>query len=87
MLLDQGIVLVNYVDDLSGGSIKDYNDNDWSYNGHNGTDLCLHDFRNMDRFYSVKAAESGTVVQIVMNYPGQKHCHEWRSGKYCSYQT
>ncbi|MFZ1461426.1 MAG: peptidoglycan DD-metalloendopeptidase family protein [Ignavibacteria bacterium] len=69
VLLDQGIVLVNYVDDLSGGSIKDYNDNDWSYNGHNGTDLCLHDFRNMDRFYSVKAAESGTVVQIEMNNP------------------
>ncbi|MBS1518282.1 MAG: peptidoglycan DD-metalloendopeptidase family protein [Bacteroidetes bacterium] len=65
--LDTGIILVNYVDNLSGAGIKDYNDDDWAYNGHNGTDLALHDFRNMDRFYLVKAAASGTVVQTVMN--------------------
>ncbi len=64
---DDGIVVVNYVDDLSGSGIKDYNDNDWSYNGHNGTDLCLHNFRHMDRCVRVKAAASGTVVRISVN--------------------
>lgn len=62
--LDDGIVLVNYVDNLSGGVIKDYNDDNWAYDGHNGTDLCLHNFRAMDRFVGVKAAASGTVVKI-----------------------
>lgn len=65
--LDEGVMIVNYVDDLSGNSIKDYNDNDWSYNGHNGTDICLHDFRQMDRCVRVKAAASGTVVRIAFN--------------------
>nr|HMQ70738.1 M23 family metallopeptidase [Ignavibacteria bacterium] len=62
--VDTGVNIVNYVDDLSGSSIKDYNDNDWSYNGHNGTDICLHDFRHMDRFSKVIAAASGTVVKL-----------------------
>lgn len=65
--LDEGVLIVNYVDDLSGGSIKDYNDNDWSYNGHNGTDIALHDFRQMDRCVRVKAAAAGTVVQVSLN--------------------
>ncbi|MBK8983825.1 MAG: peptidoglycan DD-metalloendopeptidase family protein [Ignavibacteria bacterium] len=65
--IDDGIVLVNYVDNRSGTGIKDYNDDNWAYDGHNGTDFSLHDFRNMDRFYAVKAAASGTVVQTVMN--------------------
>ncbi len=65
--LDDGLEIVNYVDNLSGSSIKDYNDNDWSYNGHNGTDIALHDFRNMDRFYAIKAAASGTVVELSVN--------------------
>lgn len=58
-------MIVNYVDDLA--NIRDYNDNDWSYNGHNGTDIALHDFRNMDRFYAVRAAASGTVVELTVN--------------------
>ncbi|HMQ68349.1 MAG TPA: peptidoglycan DD-metalloendopeptidase family protein [Ignavibacteria bacterium] len=62
--IDTGVNIVNYVDDLSGSSIKDYNDGTWSYNGHNGTDICLHDFRHMDRFSRVIAAASGTVVKI-----------------------
>lgn len=66
-VLDAGVVIVNYVDDLPGSGIKDYNDNDWSYNGHNGTDIALHDFRNMDRFYSIKAAAAGTVVELTIN--------------------
>ena len=58
---------MNYADNLSGSSIKDYIDNDWSYNIHNGTDIALHDFRNMDRFYAEKAAASGTVVELSIN--------------------
>lgn len=64
---DDGLIVVNYVDDLSGSGIKDYNDNDWSYNGHNGTDICLHNFRHMDRCVRVIAAASGTVVRISVN--------------------
>lgn len=64
---DNGVILVNYVDDLSGSSIKDYNDGSWSYNGHRGTDICLQNFRHMDRCVRVKAAASGTVVQISVN--------------------
>lgn len=62
--LNDGIVLVNYVDNTSGSAITDYMGNSWSYNGHNGTDLCLHSFREMDRFVAVKAAANGTVEQI-----------------------
>ncbi|MEO8446335.1 MAG: peptidoglycan DD-metalloendopeptidase family protein [bacterium] len=65
--LNNGIVLVNYVDDQTGSTITDYMGNSWSYNGHNGTDLSLHSFRDMDRFVTVKAAASGTVEQIRFN--------------------
>lgn len=76
--LDEGVMIVNYVDDLSGSGIKDYNDNDWSYNGHNGTDICLHDFRQMDRCVRVKAAAAGTVVQISINNYDRNT--EWGTG-------
>ncbi|MBS1518281.1 MAG: peptidoglycan DD-metalloendopeptidase family protein [Bacteroidetes bacterium] len=76
--LDQGLIIVNYVDDLAGSGIKDYDNGNWSYEGHNGTDICLHDFRNMDRFYAVEAAESGTVVQTVMN--NFDRVTEWGTG-------
>ncbi|MBK6504838.1 MAG: peptidoglycan DD-metalloendopeptidase family protein [Ignavibacteria bacterium] len=62
--LNSGAVIVNYVDNQSGGTIKDYEGNDWAYNGHNGTDIALHDFRNMDRCVPVVAGESGRVVEI-----------------------
>ncbi|MEO6695713.1 MAG: M23 family metallopeptidase, partial [Ignavibacteria bacterium] len=65
--LDDEFVLVNYVDDQSGSTIKDYMGYTWSYNGHRGTDICLHDFRHMDRFVAVKAAEAGTVIEIAFN--------------------
>lgn len=65
--LDEGLVLVNYVDDRSGSIITDYMGNSWSYNGHQGTDIALNSFRNMDRFVSVRAAESGTVIEIAYN--------------------
>ncbi|MEO8211215.1 MAG: M23 family metallopeptidase, partial [bacterium] len=65
--LDDGLVLVNYVDDRSGSIITDYMGNSWSYNGHGGTDIALNSFRDMDRFVSVRAAESGTVIEIAYN--------------------
>lgn len=65
--INDGIVLVNYVDNTSGSAITDYMGNSWAYNGHNGTDLCLHSFREMDRFVAIKAAAAGTVEQIVFN--------------------
>ncbi len=65
--LDDGLVLVNYVDDRSGSIITDYMGNSWSYNGHRGTDIALNSFHDMDRFVNVKAAESGTVVEIAYN--------------------
>ncbi|MEZ4691432.1 MAG: M23 family metallopeptidase [Ignavibacteria bacterium] len=65
--LDDGVNIVNYVDDLAGSGIKDYDDGSWSYNGHQGTDITLQNFRHMDRCVRVKAAASGTVVQISIN--------------------
>jgi hypothetical protein len=65
--LDAGVNIVNYIDHQSGGNIKDYNDGTWSYDGHRGTDICLHNFRQMDRCIRVKAAASGTVVRISVN--------------------
>jgi murein DD-endopeptidase MepM/ murein hydrolase activator NlpD len=65
--LDDGLVLVNYVDDRSGSIITDYMGNSWSYNGHAGTDIALNSFWDMDRFVYVKAAESGTVIEISYN--------------------
>lgn len=65
--LDQGTVLVNYVDDYSLSGIIDYMGEEWSYDGHNGTDLTLHSFREMDRFVPVYAAAAGTVEQIRFN--------------------
>jgi len=66
--LDDGILLVNYVDNLNGNGIKDYNDDNWAYDGHNGTDLSVHNFRSMDRFVGVRAAATGTVVRISVSY-------------------
>ncbi len=67
--LNSGSILVNYVDNLSGGGIKDYEGNEWAYNGHRGTDICLHDFRSMDRTRPVVAGESGRVIQIAFTNP------------------
>lgn len=73
--IDTNLVLVNYVDDQSGSAIKDYMGNDWSYNGHNGTDISLHNFRAMDRFFSVKAAAPGIVDEIAFtNYDRDTAC-------------
>lgn len=66
--LNNGCVIVNYVDDNPQSGITDYDGDDWAYNGHNGTDICLHDFRSMDRCVGVYAAEAGRVVEIAYNH-------------------
>jgi hypothetical protein len=65
--LNEGVIMVNYVDNQTGNGIKDYMGNEWAYNGHNGTDMCLHDFRSMDRMVPVKAGASGRVVEIAFS--------------------
>ena len=65
--LDNGHLIVNYVDDQSGATIKDYEGLEWAYNGHNGTDISLYHFRDMDRFVKTIAAASGVVEEIVFN--------------------
>jgi murein DD-endopeptidase MepM/ murein hydrolase activator NlpD len=64
---ESGHLVVNYVDDQSGGTIKDYEGKTWAYNGHNGTDISLYHFRDMDRFVKATAAASGVVEEIVFN--------------------
>jgi len=73
--IDTNLVLVNYVDNQSGSTIKDYMGNDWAYDGHNGTDISLHNFRAMDRFFGVKAAADGIVDEIAyLNYDRDTAC-------------
>lgn len=73
--IDTNVVLVNYVDNQSGSTIKDYMGNDWAYNGHNGTDVSLHSFRAMDRFFGVRAAAPGIVDEIAFsNYDRDTAC-------------
>jgi len=61
--LHDELILVNYVDDDNTALIKDYMGNPHSYNGHNGTDMTLYNFRKMDQGMRVLAAAGGTVVQ------------------------
>lgn len=64
--LHDGLVLVNYVDDdPQPGSIRDYMGNRRSYDGHNGTDIVLLNFRQMDRGMPVLAAADGVVVAMI----------------------
>ncbi len=65
--LDDGLILANYVDNLPGVTMKDYMGNSWSYEDHHGTDIAINSFREMDRFVSIRAAESGTVTNIAFN--------------------
>lgn len=57
-----GVIVGYYVDDDTTSAISDYEGGTWSYNGHNGTDISLEDFRAMDRGVAVRAAAAGAVV-------------------------
>jgi murein DD-endopeptidase MepM/ murein hydrolase activator NlpD len=73
--LDDGNILSNYVDHQSGSGISDHEGGEWSYNGHRGTDICVTNFRAMDRFVKVIAAASGVVEKIVIhNYDRNTSC-------------
>ncbi|MFQ5752838.1 MAG: M23 family metallopeptidase, partial [bacterium] len=63
--LHDGLILGNYVDDDDTNLIKDYMGNPHSYDGHNGTDMALYNFRAMDRGLKVIAAAGGVVVWTV----------------------
>jgi len=64
--IDNRLVLVNYVDDDPAvGIIKDYNGLPHSYDGHNGTDITLLNFRDMDEGMKIYAAAPGIVWDVV----------------------
>jgi hypothetical protein len=67
--LHHGLELGNYVDDDNTNVVRDYNGNPHSYNGHNGTDIVLHDFRAMDAGLPVVAAAAGVVTAIAYANP------------------
>lgn len=64
--IDNRIIIVNYVDDdPTAGVIKDYNGLPHSYDGHNGTDITLLNFRDMDKGMKIYAAAPGVVWNVV----------------------
>jgi hypothetical protein len=65
--LNNGFILVNYVDDDPSSNLIDYNSGVHTYNGHNGTDICLYNFHAMDRGVKIIAAALGTVVATSFN--------------------
>jgi Peptidase family M23/FlgD Ig-like domain len=60
--LNDELVLINYVDDDTTVGIADYMGLPHSYNGHQGTDLGLLDFRAMDHGCHVLSGAPGTVI-------------------------
>ena len=65
--LRDGNILVNYVDDDPTAAIKDYQGLPHAYDGHNGTDIALYNFRLMDRGQRVVSGASGVVTQTTWN--------------------
>lgn len=69
LALHNGNMLVNYVDHDNSAGIEDYQCHPHSYDGHNGTDITLFNFRLMDRGIEILAAAEGTVVEIERSQP------------------
>ena len=63
-LLSNSLIVVNYVDDDSTPGVHDYFGLGHAYDGHNGTDLGLLSFRDMDRGERVIAGAPGTVADV-----------------------
>ena len=63
----QDWVVVNYVDHDPSNGILDYQNGQKSINGHNGIDIAVPSFREMDgpNFTYVRAAASGQIIEIV----------------------
>lgn len=67
--LNDGVVIINYVDDDPTTGIKDYEGLPHAYDTHQGTDISLLSFRSMDRGVPVIAASPGTVILVNYHYP------------------
>jgi murein DD-endopeptidase MepM/ murein hydrolase activator NlpD len=68
--LGDDLVVVNYVDHASAGTIRDFMGGAHAYDGHTGTDIALLNFRAMDRGVGILAAASGTVEFVGASAPG-----------------
>ena len=55
-------IIVNYVDWGPEGAIKDHHCLSKTYNGHQGTDFVLRNFRQMDSGVNVLAVDTGVVI-------------------------
>lgn len=68
--LHQETFVLNYYDnDLTGSIFKDYQGNSLvGYSGHNGTDLGLYSFRDMDRGTAILAAADGVVSAAIYQF-------------------
>ncbi len=79
-------VVNNYVDLDPGPGIRDFRNNTGSaaktYNGHNGIDIDLPTFRQMDKGVSALAAAAGVVTEVQSdlfdrNMEGAPGCGAW----------
>lgn len=68
-VVDHDHILVGYMDHDPTSGIRDYTGYIHTYNGHNGVDLGLLNFREMDEGVPVFAAESGVVSATSFVYP------------------
>lgn len=59
--LHNGILVGSYFDDDASSNYRDYSGGQHTYDGHNGTDMDVHDLRAMDRGMPVLAAADGVV--------------------------
>lgn len=59
---NQRFFYLNYLDELAGPGIRDYNCGAKTYDGHTGTDITLANFAVMDSGVAVLAAAAGRVV-------------------------
>lgn len=57
--------IVNYVDHDTTTGIGDFNCGDHTYDGHQGTDFILRNFRQMDSGVTVRAADAGVVFAAI----------------------
>ncbi len=67
--IDHDHVLVGYMDHDSTSGIRDYMSNIHTYDGHNGVDMGLLTFREMDHGVPVFAAEAGVVSATAFEHP------------------
>ena len=75
-------VINNYVDLDNGTGIRDYRGGMKTYNGHNGIDIDLANFRAMDSGWPALAAAPGRVIEVQhdlfdRNFEGAAGCGPW----------